>query len=265
MLKPFIVAALLSVVLVPAVTSAGDGPRIREKAAKKACASGDSQKGVEILADLYVETDDVTYIYNQGRCYEQNHQWVNAIDRFREYLRKTPKAIAADHAEVEKHIADCEAFRAQEMEEARRSVAAPLVQASQPIASPLPASQLATPVNVAEPPSPPDNARGSGLRTTGIVLASVGVAAAAAGLALNLKANSLANDFNRSQSPSSRSSQSSYKTGAIICYGAGAGALVTGIVLYLMGHRAGHESSTKMALLPVLEPTGLSLSAGGTF
>ena len=37
-----------------------------EKAAKKACAVGDFQKGVDILADLFVETDDPGWIYNQG-------------------------------------------------------------------------------------------------------------------------------------------------------------------------------------------------------
>ena len=41
----------------------------QEKAAKKACITGDYRKGVEILADLYVESNDPTYVYNQGRCF----------------------------------------------------------------------------------------------------------------------------------------------------------------------------------------------------
>jgi hypothetical protein len=85
------------------------------------------------------------------------------------------------------------------------------------------------------------------------------------GLALNLKANSLADDFNRNQSPSTRSSQSSYKTGSIICYGAGAGALVAGIVLYLIGHRAGRDAPTQVSLFSSLTPTELSLGVRGAF
>jgi hypothetical protein len=41
------------------------------KAAKKACAAGDFRKGMDILAELYVDTNHTTFIYNQGRCYEQ--------------------------------------------------------------------------------------------------------------------------------------------------------------------------------------------------
>jgi hypothetical protein len=63
-------------------------PESVEMQAKKTCASGDFRKGVDLLADLYIRSDDATYVYNQGRCYEQNHQWKGAIDRFREYLRK---------------------------------------------------------------------------------------------------------------------------------------------------------------------------------
>jgi hypothetical protein len=30
---------------------------------------------VEILAGLYVDTNDPTYIFNQGRCFEQTHRY----------------------------------------------------------------------------------------------------------------------------------------------------------------------------------------------
>jgi hypothetical protein len=96
------VIALVSLsVLLAARTSIDDKLVQREKAAKKACAAGDYKEGVEILAGLYVDTDDPTYVYNQGRCYQQNHQWRSAVDRFREYLRKRPKARAAEKADVE--------------------------------------------------------------------------------------------------------------------------------------------------------------------
>jgi len=55
----------------------------REKAAKKACLLGEVTKGAEILADLYVETNNPVYIYNQGRCFEQNGKNDQAVLRFK--------------------------------------------------------------------------------------------------------------------------------------------------------------------------------------
>jgi hypothetical protein len=81
----------------------------REKAARKACLTGDYHRGVEILADLFVDSEDITYIFNQGRCYQQNHRWQEALDRFSEYQRKSSKLPETDKAEVEAHIADCKA------------------------------------------------------------------------------------------------------------------------------------------------------------
>ncbi len=84
----------------------------KERQAKKACLSGEYAKGVSILADLFVETNDPTFLYNQGRCYEQNVRYVEAAERFREYLRKAPNLSSEDRGEVDKHIADCEAAAA---------------------------------------------------------------------------------------------------------------------------------------------------------
>jgi hypothetical protein len=64
------------------------GYQAKERAAKKACLTGDPEKGVAILADLFIDTDDLAYIFNQGRCYEQNRRYEDAIGRFREYLVK---------------------------------------------------------------------------------------------------------------------------------------------------------------------------------
>ena len=103
------------------------------------------------------------------------------------------------------------------------------------------------------------------MRVTGIVLGSAGVATAVVGLVLNLKANSLADDFDRTQNPATRSSQSSYKTGSMICYGAGAGMLAAGVMLYLVGRSAASEGPTQISLLPVLTPTEFSISARRAF
>ena len=261
---PLLSFLLFSVVYVSQAQAAGS-VKAQDKAAKKACAAGDFRKGVEILAGLYVDTDDVTYIYNQGRCYEQNHQWVNATDRFREYLRKDESVSQKFKAEVEKHIADCEA-----MQEKLEPKVAPSPVTPMPVmASPLPAPPPPTPtepvkVAVAEP-APRQENQGSGLRVTGVVLGSVGVAALATGLVFNLKANSLASDYNKTRNPSTQSSQSSYKTGSMICYGVGAGALITGVVLYIVGRPSADAASSPISFLPVLTPGEFSLNMRRAF
>jgi hypothetical protein len=256
---------------------AAESRKALEKAAKKACAAGDFRKGIEILAGLYVDSDDTTFIFNSGRCYEQNHQWVDALDRFREYLRKTPQMTDSDRTDVDKHIADCESFL--EKQEAKLSP------------RPAPASAFqATPVSVA-PESATDasssrsgpaetvaspaydgvhdggsSSGSTGLRITGIVLGSVGVAALAGGLILNLKANSLANNYNNKPNDSTRSTQSSYKTGSEVLYGVGAGTVVVGVVLYLIGHSGGGETkAAQVSVLPSFASSEFSLSLGSTF
>ena len=243
---------------IPIRSQAADSPRDREKAAKKACAAGDYRKGVEILADLYVDSDNVTQIFNQGRCYEQNHQWVSALDRFREYLRKNAKATASEKADAEKHIAECESFRDKEEPRLAPALAPPVPVAPPASSPPMTGAQQAS---IVEQNAPPTEGRGSGLRVTAIVLASVGVATAVTGLVLNLKANSLADDFNRTQDPATKSSNSSYKSGSMLCYGVGAGALVAAGALYLIGRSAGGSgnNNTQVSFLPELTPTEFSL------
>jgi TolA-binding protein len=88
----------------------GDVKGAKERAARKACLSGNVDKGAEILSDLYLDYKDPTHIYNLGRCYEQNHRYEDAVSRFREYLLKAPNLTDADRAETEKHIATCMAY-----------------------------------------------------------------------------------------------------------------------------------------------------------
>ena len=84
----------------PAFADKPSSQSATEKAAKKACATGDFAKGVDLLADLYVESNDISWVYNQGRCYQQNNRWEQAISRFREYLRKAKDISDSDRAEA---------------------------------------------------------------------------------------------------------------------------------------------------------------------
>lgn len=234
---------------------------VREKVAKKACALGDYQKGEDILADLFVETDDPVYVYNQGRCYQQNSRWEQAIGRFREFLRKAEKMSADERANAEKQIADCEASLAK----TSSPVAPPVAAGSPPSSLPAEATPPATPPMMTatsgmHSPTTDDRDVARTWRVTGIALASVGVAAIAAGIACALKTNDLSRaDYSRSR----EDERSSLKTWGLISYGVGAAAIATGAALYVVGWTKKRPPS--LALVPALAPGVASLLLRGGF
>jgi hypothetical protein len=217
---------------------------------------GDFQKGADILTDLFVETNDFVYIYNQARCYQQNNRWEQSISRFREWLRKAKDVSESDRAETERLIADCEASLAKMTPP---PVAAtpppPRVEAPPPAPQPAPPGVLSTPT-----PPPSDGSRGRGLRVTGIVFAAVGVAAIGTGVGLGLKSSSLST---KGYSRSREDERASLKTWGWVSYGVGAAALVTGAVLYIAGWPS--EPSSSVALLPIVAPDGASVLLQGRF
>ena len=99
--------ALLLVGLMSGVASAQERDP-RELEAKKACLGGRPDRGIELLAEMYAETNDPTYIYNQGRCYQQNGNAREALTRFREYMRKAHDMSADDKALVQGYISELE-------------------------------------------------------------------------------------------------------------------------------------------------------------
>jgi hypothetical protein len=112
MRSPMIFALFVGALLAAVPAVAANKSLAKERQAKRACLSGDYVTGVGILAALFVETNDPNYLSNQGRCFEQNVRYVEAAERFKEYLRKATSLTADDKADAEKHIADCEAAAA---------------------------------------------------------------------------------------------------------------------------------------------------------
>lgn len=262
--SPSIVVSILALTATPALAA---GKQAQERAARRACLSGEYTKGVDILSELFVDTKDPTYLFNQGRCFEQNRRYEDAVARFEEYLRTAEgKLDAADRAAAEKHIADCKDRLPDQSSKSQAS-------APQPFVPPLPTPAASPPppepsTSIVAPPAPrpaPTNS-GSGLRVAGIVTASVGVAAAVAGVLLNLKVNSVVKDMDTTVGDyeSRNSDRKNYQTMAWIGYGAGAACVVTGAILYGFGLRAGRSSSTSVALLPALGPgqAGALLTGG---
>jgi hypothetical protein len=221
----------------------------RERTARMACLSGDYAKGVALLSELFVDTQDPNYIFNQARCFQQNLLYAEAIARFQEFLRAARKASRTEKAEAEKHIADCQDLLAKQATSA----------ATSPTPAPTQAPEAAAAVVVATPSTPTgiqhtnsSSESGAGLRTAGIVTIAVGGAALVAGILLNLKVNSMASDLQKidGYSASKESDRKTYVTLGWVGYGAGAACVATGAVLYYLGRRSSAPGSTSVALVP---------------
>jgi hypothetical protein len=267
---PWLIGAA-SMFLFALPATAGQDAQARE--ARTACLAGDYNKGVTILSELFVSTREPTHIYNQGRCFEQNARFREAISRFQEYLRIAKDVPADARAEAEKHIADCKALMAQESAASATNPAAPVpVREDTPrsIAQPSPAPQPSAPspsdvVSGSKPASAePTGEGGSGLRTAGIVTASVGGAALVAGILLNLKVNDISSGYEtyNGYTEQKESQRKSYETWGWISYGAGAACVATGALLYYLGMRASRDGSTSVAVAPARD--GAVLLVGGT-
>jgi hypothetical protein len=139
--KHLFLAALAVFVLLQVKPAFAASRQPRERAARKACLTGDPAKGVSILADLFLDTKDPTYIFNQGRCFEQNRKYEDAIARFEEYLVTANAVLSREDREAaEKHIATCREALARER---GSSSATTLPQSSTPPPPPARAPELA--------------------------------------------------------------------------------------------------------------------------
>jgi hypothetical protein len=282
LLRLLLCLSCLLILFLPSVAACAKGSsKATAKAAKKACAAGDFRKGVVILAELYVESNDTVYIFNQGRCYEQNHQWTSAIDRFREYLRNTPNISPEDKDAAESHIAECQRYQGEGTLGTVAPSHAPVTQSKAPAAAPVVASPEAPPPPPAASPGAPSpdfirtptstaeegrsSANGSGLRTVGAIAAGLGIVTLTTAIVLNVKANDLAHQANNHYDPAETSSQKSYRTGAVACYFAGGLTLLAGSVLYIVGYGQGSSAKGGVAVLPILTSSSAGLLMQGNY
>jgi len=270
----------------PEVWAAGKNAgeiKSQERAAKRACLTGDFSNGVEILADLFIKTGDANHIFNQGRCFEQNNRYEDAIARFREYLRNAKNASPEDRADAEKHIAECRALlgekRSDELD--RGGTAAP---ASPPAAAPAPAPAATSPVPVPQPavlppaasaqipgtivaqpapypvlapalvvaqpaPPPPATNAGRGLRIAGIACGVLGLASVGTGIYFYAQARSYSDKVSKQKppDPADQDAGKQAETMQWVFYSIGGAAIATGTVLYILGSRAADATSASAA------------------
>jgi hypothetical protein len=255
---------LLILVSVILVGRAGHAESVgaKERRARTACLAGDHVEGVRLLSELFVATMNATYIYNQGRCFEQSRRYEDAIGRFQEYLRAGKKLTKAEREDALKHIDECKHLLASEREQsAPAAPAAPPPAAAAPVA-PVP---VVTPAAAITQPQSPAPGQGSGLRTAGIVAAAVGGAALVAGVVFNLKVNGLASDLKKTDgwSRDKDSDRKTYQTLGWVSYGVGAACVATGVVLYGLGLRSGRGAT--VALVPAFSPGQAGAVVEGAF
>lgn len=211
----------------------------REVRAKTACAAGRVDEGVELLAALFAETGDVNYVYNQGRCYQQNGVTDKAINRFKEYLRRATSLAAADRQEVELFIT--------ELEKTERRQAAEAAEAS-----------------AAREHTAGDSSR---LRKIGLGLSAVGALAVATGVVLSFKVRNWEHEVeqrvdqremvdNQELSGWMRDG-GRLETFQWVAYGVGAAALAGGATCFLVGHRAQREQ-VALTVVPASRGQGMS-------
>jgi hypothetical protein len=250
------------------------GKEAQERAARKACLSGDYAKGVEILSDLFIDTKDPNFIFNQARCFEQNNRCEEAVSRFREYLRKASGLSAEDKADTEKHIADCQALMGTKAApEPKVAEAPPAPAPAAPIVVPPTAPAMAPPVAPAPAridmasATPPAANPGRGLRIAGIACGVVGVASVGAGIYYYTQAKSYSDKVSNQTipNPSDESAGKHAQTMQWVFYSAGAAAIATGTVLYVLGWQAANAGQTTASIAPMFG-TGLAgISAKGAF
>jgi hypothetical protein len=264
MVQRLILALMLAAAFVrPA--AAAEGPENRERTARMSCLSGDYAKGVAILSELFVDTRDPNHIYNQGRCFEQNRRYEDAIGRFQEYLRVGRKLSAEEVAEAKKHIADCQQLLAEQAGATQPpSGAAVTVEPSGPGTDR--DATVAPPPDVTAQPTESPRKPGRGLRTAGIVVGAGGVAGVIAGALLSVKANSLADDMEKldGYTPDRESSQRTYRNLGMVAYGVGAACIVTGGILYFLGLRSA-ATPPSVAFAPIVGPDGAGAAITGAF
>src|SRR4051812_43241979 len=105
--RRWIPVAVTGLMMAGAVTAnAAESREAREREARKACFTGNVERGVEILLDLYVETQHPNYIYNQARCFERNGKYDQAVLSYEDYLRKATNLGDAERAQVAKSIVE---------------------------------------------------------------------------------------------------------------------------------------------------------------
>lgn len=242
----------LSIVIAGAAwcpSARADGEDKRPTAALAACASGDTQKGIAILGELYAETRNPAYVFNQARCYQKNDRLEQARSSFTEYLRIGTSEPPEDVQRAQGFIKEID----DTLERQRASAPAPAAVAST---------------------AAPDSGEGRRhtLRIASFVLAGIGVAALATGAYFGLKVKQANDDINGQFAGTDYVTDGArlqrqiadgerYETWQWVGYGVGVAAMAGAVTTFILsgGLRSGAAEHARVDMAPSLSPDG----AGG--
>jgi len=278
-LAPMIFALLLS--------AAPDNQRMdpRETEARKECLAGRYQTGAELLAQLFAETANPNYVFNQARCFQQNGKFDEAILRFQEYLRIGKDLSADAKAEADRHLAECQAARVRgdvgslgaSADHGAPSAGADATGALFPVG--VPPSSISEQVEPSPVPSvvaksaqtgSEPRTGGSGLRTAGIVIGACGVAAAASGVIFSVETKNVQNEVT-SDNDRRSFDRKKYDNGKLyselqwVGYGVGGAAILGGAVLYFLGARETSPTKDSISVAPAVSTHLVSLTLQGSY
>jgi tetratricopeptide (TPR) repeat protein len=227
-------------------------------------------EAVEEYQKAYEIGGDPAMLYNVAQAFRLNDQVSEALHAYRRYLQRSPNA--RNRADVERKIGELE----RTLETRRKAAEAAAATAPPaPISATTPADQGPTPVlPAARLITVPDGSTSHKLRNTGIVLASVGVAALGGAIVTGRMAAKKGDTLTAASmngdrfDPSVESSGKTLNTVTIISAIAGGALAATGAVLMIVSAARPSTTETPVATLTPLWGAGgggFGLAAAGHF
>jgi tetratricopeptide (TPR) repeat protein len=276
------ILALLLLLLTTSVATAQKKPSKQDiaeakkhfKAAEEAKRKGEWDKAADEYLAAYARFPDPEFYFNVGEVYRNKGDDEKALQYYVKYLEMDANgrgsnaartAVAEINRALESRKAAEEEARKKAYEDARKKAEEEQRRKAEEEARKKPPGDDddddddSGEVIAANP--------GRGLRIGGIVSGGIGVVALGAGVFFGLRAkkiNDEAADWDVFD-PDRFAKGEAAERNMIICVSVGGAALVTGGVLYLLGHRAGARAERRMSIAPVLLPDGAGLAAGGSF
>ena len=218
---------------------------------------GEFKAAADEYKAAYKLRPDPVFLYNIGQAYRMANDYEQALFFYRSYLHNTPSA--PNRKEVEERIRVLEEQRAK-IEQPPNSPQTPSGETSVPspatttTTTATPPAPTPTPTPAAAPsPSPAttsERAAGSPkLRLAGIVTASVGVAALAAGIGLFVVGRQAADSQNRAGTfdPTAESHAQAFQPAGVALLVSGGVLTAGGVTLFVLGRRGQAERTTTAA------------------
>ena len=224
-------------------------------------------EAVEEYQKAYEIGGDPAMLYNVAQAFRLNDQVSEALHAYRRYLQRSPNA--RNRADVERKIGELE----RTLETRRKAAEAAAANAPPAPVAGTSADQGSTPVlPAARLITVPDGPPSHKLRNTGIVLASVGVAALGASIVTGRMAAKKGDELTTASTngdqfdPGVESSGKRLNTVTIISAIAGGALAATGAVLMIVSAARPSSTETPVATLtPLLGGGGFGLAAAGHF